>query len=157
MRPKVDYRSTSKKAYENFCKAYPSEQITFAQYKSILFDFNTRLTGDRIKLPYGLGEISIARFKPPRYKTFKDKSGSSVTIPGLPINWQKTKELGKIIYHLNAHTDGQKYRWKWFSKHARFASANCFSFRANRSASRRLAALIKSDPKYAQIYRQWED
>ncbi|SEW21560.1 hypothetical protein SAMN05428988_3224 [Chitinophaga sp. YR573] len=163
MRPRIDYRSTSKAAYNDFCSQHPNEQISFIQYKEIILGFNTLLadhvleTGERIKLPFGLGEISIAKFRPPRQKTFLNKTGKAVTITGLPINWQKTREHKKIIYHLNAHTDGNKYRWKWFVKNARFAGAGCFSFRANRIPSRKLAQYLKSDPKYAQIYRQWQD
>ena len=163
MRPKTDYRSTSKKTYLAFKERYPGVDISFADYKNILFLFNGQLvehilqTGEKLKLPFGLGEISVAKYKPLRQKTFTGKNGATTTIPGLPINWQKTRQQGKIIYHLNSHTDGHKYRWKWFRTKARFAGSSCFSFRPNRSTSRRLAYYLKNDPQSYQTYRQWED
>jgi hypothetical protein len=163
MRPRIDFRSTSKAAYADFKKQYPSEELSFPEFKKILLLFNSLLvdyileTGDRLKLPFGLGEISVAKYKPRRTKTFQDKTGATVTIPGLPINWQKTRQQGKIIYHLNSHTDGHKYRWKWFRTKARFSTSKCFSFRANRITSRKLAHYLKKDPKYPQLYRLWED
>lgn len=161
MRPKIDYRSTSKAAYLAFREQYPNEDISFADYKNILLQFNRRIiahilqTGEKIKLPFGLGELSIAKYTPRREKTFMDKNGKLTTIPGLPINWQKTREHGKIIYHLNSHTDGYKYRFKWFKTKARFAGSSCFGFKPNRIASRALAYSLKNDPRSYQIYRQW--
>lgn len=163
MRPKIDFRTAGKAAYLLFKQQHPHEDVSFKQYRDILLMFNTLLvehilsTGSRVRLPHGLGEISIAKYTPRRYKTFTDKAGNLATIPGLPINWQKTREHKKIIYHLNAHTDGYKFRWKWFKSRARFAAAPCFTFKANRASSRKLAAYLKSGPQYAQIYRQWQD
>ena len=42
-----------------------------------------------------------------------------VTVDGkdrvaLPIDWQKTKERGKVIYNFNYHTDGYFFGWMWF-------------------------------------------
>lgn len=163
MRPKIDYRTTSRKAYEDFCRQNPKEKISFLQFRKILLQFNTQLTdyiletGERVKLPSGAGEISIAKYRPRRHKTFTDKTGKEVTITGLPINWQKTRQHGKIIYHLNSHSDGNQFRWKWFKKNARFAISACFSFRPNRAPSRKLAHNLKTNPRYAQLYRQWPD
>lgn len=161
MRPKVDYRSDSKAAYEDFKKLFPKTETTRQQYSCIIRSFNTAIaehvleTGSRIRLPFGLGDISITKYKPRKHKTFTDRGSRQVTIINLPIDWQKTRKAGKLIYHLNSHTDGYRFRWKWFSSTALFESARLFSFRPNRSQSRKLALYLKSDPKYAQIYRQW--
>lgn len=163
MRQKIDFRSSSKAAYLAFKARYPREELSFTDYKKILLHFNSLLvehilqTGEKVKLPFGLGELSVAKYKPRREKTFMDKSGQLTTIPGLPINWEKTRQHGKIIYHMNSHTDGHKYRWKWFRTKARFAGSSCFSFRPGRVTSRKLAHYLKSDPQSYQKYRQWED
>jgi hypothetical protein len=163
MRPRVDYRSASKEAYIAFKAENRDSTLTAQQYGSIVRSFNTALaehiltTGQRIRLPFGLGELSISKYKPKRHKTFTGKSGLPVTIIGLPIDWQKTRSAGHLVYHLNAHTDGYRFRWKWFAATAKFDSARCFSFKANRAPSRRLAQLLKTDSQYAQMYREWND
>ena len=34
----------------------------------------------------------------------------------LPIDWQKTKEKGKVIYNFNYHTEGYFFGWLWFKE-----------------------------------------
>jgi hypothetical protein len=83
-----------------------------------------------------------------------------VTIDGkdrisLPIDWQKTKERGKVIYNFNYHTDGYFFGWMWF-KNVRLKNYSLWYFKPSRNTSRMLAHYIKTDPKYQQIYNEWK-
>lgn len=61
----------------------------------------------------------------------------------LPINWQLTTETGKVIYNLNEHSDGFKYRFKWNKKVCTFKNNYLFKLVYTRSNKRKLAHNIK--------------
>ena len=103
----VDWRSASKKSYEDFCKKNPLISLNFDEWKNILYSFNESFkhyileTGEREKLPTGFGEFSINKKKRKRSKDIDGKE-----FVNLPIDWVKTKEKGKRIYNFNYHTEG---------------------------------------------------
>ena len=50
----------------------------------------------------------------------------------LPIDWQKTKEKGKVIYNFNYHTEGYFFGWMWFKQTARFKNSDLWYFKPSR-------------------------
>lgn len=157
-RVKVQYRTASKKAYDKFCAAHPQINITFGKWKEIIYTFNEAFrdhileTGDRCKLPWGLGTFSINKKKSKKFVVHDGKEHVN-----LAIDWAKTKKVGKRIYHLNAHTDGYRYKWKWFINDARFYQCEVWMFKASRLTSRKLAEYLKRpNSSYPQIYQEWE-
>lgn len=157
MRVKKDYRSSSKAVYDIFCEAHKEVNISYADWTKVIFTYNRKIcrylleTGEVFKLPRGFGYLSI----------IKKKNRVSVTVDGkthiiLPINWKKTKEEGKIVYHMNAHTSGYRASWKWFSSTARFFLSDFYNFRASREASRLLKDYMVKDAYYHQIYKEWK-
>ena len=74
MRTAVEWRSSSKSNYEDFCKKHPSIKLTYDEWKNIIYTFSEKFkeyileTGEKAKLPLGLGEFSIVKKK--RKKTF---------------------------------------------------------------------------------------
>ena len=156
-RVKVDWRSASKENYENFCKNYPFVNITFDQWKSIIYEFNDKFkyyileTGEKIKLPCGFGEFSINKKRRRKIKNDGDKE-----FVNLPIDWKKTKEKGKIIYNFNYHTEGFYFGWMWFKERARFRHFDLWYFKPSRATSRMINHYINIDDNYQHLYREWK-
>lgn len=161
MRPVIDYRTAGNDAYKEFRTLYPKVDISKDLFRKVIYEFGNLLmehlitTGEKVKLPSGIGYITVTKYRPRKYKDIVTKEGRRCTIVNLPVNWVQTKIHGKLIYHLNAHTDGYRFRWKWFSNTSRLEQASLFTFRASRKQSRRLAKLIKNQPRHAEQIRQW--
>ena len=158
MRTKIDWRSSSKESYNNFCKKHPSIKLTYDEWRNILYTYNESFkeyileTGERIKLPFGFGEFSINKKKRRRLKNNVDGK----EFVNLPIDWQKTKEKGKIIYNFNYHTEGYFFGWMWFKQTARFKNFDLWYFKPSRLTSRLLSHYLKTSDKYQNIYREWK-
>lgn len=156
MRTKVDWRSSSKNNYIDFCKKNPAIVISFDDWKKVIYAFNEGFrdhileTGDKAKLPFGFGEFSITKKKRKRIVEI-----DGVEHINLPIDWKKTKEKGKIIYNFNHHTEGYFFGWYWFKKTARFRHSDLWYFKPFRVTSRLITEYIQKDAKYQHIYKEW--
>lgn len=88
--------------------------LSFEECKSLLDKCNRNIAEiivdeiDGFKMPFGLGYIVAGKFLP------KNPA----------IDWKKTNEVGKHIYHLNLHTDGYSVKSYWF----RVGRITCTSF-----------------------------
>jgi len=159
MRVKVDWRSASKENYKDFCHRYSSINISFDTWQNILYSYNDQFkeyileTGEKAKLPLGLGEFSINKKKRKRIKVDVRHNREFIN---LPIDWQKTKAKGKIIYNFNFHTEGFSFNWIWFKSSAMFKQSDLWRFKASRVTSRLLTHYLKSDNKYQHLYREWQ-
>ena len=157
MRTKVGYRSASRQAYDSFCNKFPHIKLTFNEWLEIIYNFNEEFrnyileTGDKEKLPYGLGPFAITKKKRKVKKVLPDGR----EFINLPIDWVKTREKGKRIYNFNFHTDGYFFGWMWFKKEARFKQHDLWRFKPSRVSSRMVAHYIKSADKYQHLYKQW--
>lgn len=158
MRVAVDWRSASKDNYNKFCKEHPSIKLTYDEWRNILYNFNESFktyileTGDKAKLPMGFGEFSVNKKK--RKKTIVNPYDGKEYV-NLAVDWKKTKEKGKRIYHFNFHSEGYSFRWMWFKKSARLKFLPLWYFKPSRSTSRLLAHYIKTSEKYQHIYNTW--
>lgn len=158
MRTKIDWRSSSKDSYNNFCKKYSSIKLTYDEWRNILYTYNESFkeyileTGEKVKLPFGFGEFSINKKK--RRKLKNDVDGKEFV--NLPIDWQKTKEKGKVIYNFNYHTEGYFFGWMWFKNTARFKNSDLWYFKPSRLTSRLLSHYLKTNDKYQYIYNEWK-
>jgi hypothetical protein len=156
MRVKIDWRSSSKDNYVSFCKKNPSIKISFDEWKNIIYSFNESFknyileTGEKAKLPFGFGEFSINKKKRRKRKGLNDE------FVNLPIDWQKTKEKGKVIYNFNYHTEGYFFGWVWFRENVRLKNSDLWYFKPSRTTSRLLSHYIKTNEKYQHIYREWK-
>jgi len=157
MRVKVEWRSASKENYELFCKKFPNIKLTYVEWETIIYGYNDLFreqileTGNKEKLPLGLGQFSIIKKKRKRIVT-----RDGIDHVNLPIDWQKTKEKGKVIYNFNYHTEGFFFGWYWFKKSARFKHSFLWYFRPCRVTSRLINHYIKIDDKYQHIYKEWQ-
>jgi nucleoid DNA-binding protein len=156
MRVKVDWRSASVENYKNFCKKHPSIKLTYDEWRNIIYSFNDSFknyileTGEKAKLPFGFGEFSINKKKRRKLKGLNDE------FVNLPVDWQKTKQKGKIIYNFNYHTEGYFFGWMWFKETARLKNTELWYFKPTRTTSRLLSHYIKTDDKYQHLYREWK-
>lgn len=158
-RPARGFRTASREAYDKFCIQNPNVGISFDSYKKILYTYNSNLinycleTGEKVKFPYGLGELIISKYKSPKYKT--DNAG--VERPNLAINWVETKKQGKYVYLLNAHTDGYKYCWMWNWYKSKLKYAYVWRFAIARVHSRNLTVYLKKpNSHYKDIYKEYK-
>jgi nucleoid DNA-binding protein len=156
MRTRVDWRTSSKDAYKDFCLKHPDIDISFDKWKRIIYLFNESFrdyileTGESIKFPSGFGEFSIAKKKPEKIKEHNGKKYIN-----LPVDWKKTREKGKMVYNFNYHTEGYRFSWYWFKKRSSLSLSALWYFKASRITSRLLSHYLKVDEKYQHLYREW--
>jgi hypothetical protein len=156
MRVKIDWRSASRENYNSFCKKHPSLNLSFDEWRNIIYSFNDSFknyileTGEKAKLPFGFGEFSINKKKRRKRKGLNDE------FVNLPIDWQKTREKGKRIYNFNYHTEGFFFGWMWFKDSARLKNIDLWYFKASRVTSRLLSHYIKTNEKYQHMYHEWK-
>ena len=157
-RSKVDWRSSGKGNYEDFCKKHTTIQLSFDEWRAIIYSFNESFveyileTGEKAKYPYGFGEFSINKKK--RKKIIKDING--VEHINLPIDWIKTRKTGKTIYNFNYHTEGYFFGWMWFKTTSRLKHPDLWYFKPSRVNSRLLSHYLQISDKYQHIYKEWK-
>jgi hypothetical protein len=155
-RTKIDWRSSSRENYNNFCRKNPTIKITFDEWRNIIYQYNENFktyileTGEKARLPFGFGEFSINKKKRKKIKNIDGKE-----YVNLPVDWQRSKEKGKRIYNFNYHTEGYFFGWVWFKESTRLKNINLWYFKPSRTTSRLLSHYIKTNEKYQHIYREW--
>ena len=158
MRVHVDYITTSRKVYEDFCREYPEVHLPYETWKSILYSFNEEFrnyileTGAKVRFLQGFGEFTINKKKRGKTKVTPD----GVEYPNMAVDWKKTKEKGKIIYNMNYHTDGYFFGWMWFKSTARFKQSNFWYFKPARITSRLINHYLKTSKEYQGLYLEWK-
>lgn len=113
--------------------------IDYNTYRAIINDYFKYLQkqlieeGKRIKLPYRMGTLQIIKSKPKHL----DKRS-------LRIDYQATKQTGKLIFLLNEHSDFFKYRFLWSKVDMMVPNKSKYQLVATRANKRRLAGIIKN-------------
>jgi len=117
-------------------------KVDYSLYKDICASFNKEIVKDILynsgtfKVPHRLGEIRIQK-----------KKMNFDTTSNLKIDWKKTNELGKRVYHLNEHTDSYRYKWYWKKSKVIIKNKTAYSFTATRANTRKLASILLSNNK----------
>ena len=124
-------------AYKDFNKSGDNiYKVDKSTYRNICIDFNEMLIdyiisdSGEVMLPCRLGTLRIKKIKSKNRKM---------------IDWKLTKEYGKLIYHLNMHTDGYYYKWYWKKQNALFSNKSVYSFKPLRKFKRDVAKLLKDN------------
>lgn len=155
MRVKTEYRMVSKESYEIFVKKNPTIKLDYPTWKAIIYEYNYSFrdeileSGLKSKLPWGVGEFAVKKVKLKKIVNYDGKDRIQ-----LPVDWKKSKEMGKKIYHFNYHTEGYRFAYKWFIDSARFKNSNLFVFKPYRDSSRLIARYIEKG--YGKKYLEWE-
>lgn len=84
-------------------------------------------------MPYRMGNVSIIKKKPKRMDS-----------KTLPVDWQKTNEIGKRVLQLNDHSNYYKFRFHWEKKSCYVSHKSGYRLEFTRANKRRLAQIIKS-------------
>lgn len=157
-RVKNSFRTADKQLYKDFRKEYPHRKISFSEYYNIIHSFSNYFreyileTGHITRLGAGLGDFTIRKFKPEATKI--DENGN-VKIR-LHIDWKKTQEKGKKIYHMNYDTDGYVAAWKWIKDSAIISNRRVWFFVPSRTTKRLLPHYIRADKSCMDKYIEWQ-
>ena len=124
-------------AYKDFDKSGDNiYKIDKEIYRNICIDFNEKIMNsvisdaDEIELLSRLGSLRIKKIKGKERRM---------------IDWKTTKECGKVVYHLNMHSDGYYYKWHWKKQHALFSNKSVYSFKPLRRYKREMEQLLKDN------------
>jgi hypothetical protein len=118
--------------------------ISYSLYRDIVSLYNKKiydklLEGFNVILPYKLGSVQIIK-KRMYFKTQQNKK--------LGIDWENTNKYGKLIHHLNEHSDGYKFLFFW-DRYKKMSTPNSKYYKLipTRTLKRELASIIKKDKK----------
>lgn len=131
--------------YKQYRKDYGND-VDYKQFKDILDRFNEEIlscllqSSEGFKMPFGLGYVQIVKYKP-----------KSMTPKSLSIDFKSTAEYGKIIYHLNEHSNGYKYRLYWSKIPQTFPDRYRYQLQLVRQNKRQLAQLIFNNHDYINV------
>lgn len=120
--------------------------MSYNTFKTILNEFNSELknclleSSEGFKMPFGLGYVQIVKYKP---KSYTKKS--------LSIDYKSSAQYGKIIYHLNEHSNGYKYRLYWSKIPQTFPDRYKYQLQLVRQNKRHLAQLIFNHKDYINV------
>lgn len=122
-------------------------EVDYATFRGIVTDYFKHIRdgiiedGQTFKIPCRLGTLSIVKHKP------KQWNGES-----LRIDFKTSQDLGKIIYHLNEHSGGFKYRFHWSKIATTIPNKIQYQLIVTRENKRRLAQIIKNGERdYIEI------
>ena len=127
------------KSYMEYVKDNPLYQVEYRKFRDIINDYFKYLrdelieNGREIKLPCRMGTLRIVKHKPKEY------TGKS-----LRIDYGETKKLGKVVYHLNEHSNYFKYRAYYNKKNILTRNKTKYQLILTRDNKRRLAYIIKN-------------
>ena len=145
--------SDTRKSYKLY-KNNSDNSVSIKTYTDIVYEFNKFLIkkvleGDKITLPCRMGYLYVLGKK----QNIKfDDNGNVV---GLAPDWVSTKKLRSaneqfnnqkgLLYHLNHHTDGVRYKYFWSKATVCVKFKILYSLRISRENKRTLSSNIKSN------------
>ena len=122
------------------------KNISYFTFKTVLDTMcsvileHVLMRSEGFKMPYGLGFIQIGKYKP-----------KSMTVQSLSVDYKASKEYDKKIYHLNEHSEGNKYRLYWSKIPRVFPDRYKYQLCLVRQNKRKLAQLIFNKQDYIDI------
>lgn len=126
-------------AYDYYLKNTPKEyHVDYKTYKKLCTDFVNIAydiifyESEKVNLPKKFGTLSVVK----RLTTFSTKKY-------IPIDFKKSKELGKRVYHFNEHRNGNIYRLHWQVGDAKIIP---YYFKSTRTRNRKLGEILLNRP-----------
>lgn len=126
------------KSYLNYIGDNELYYIDYKTFRAIINDYFKYLrdelleNGRELKLPCRMGTLQVVKHKPKEY------TGKS-----LRIDYAESKKYDKVIYHLNEHSNGFKYRVHWNKQTMLTKNKTKYQLIMTRANKRRLAFIIK--------------
>ena len=139
---KIQNPYTMKDFYEFYIeerKDDPSFLVDKSLYYELVDEFYKRAMdyvldhAGEFKMPYELGTIRVIKRRVNRD-----------SLNAKNVDWAKTNEHGKLIFHLNEHSDYYKYLFQWDKKDMHCDNLFYYRLPMSRANKRRLARNIKS-------------
>ena len=129
-------------AYEFFKKKHGLD-IDKKTFRKVCYAFNKSvvedaLEGKMVKLPHRMGALWVKKYK--------------IDYDNPPIDLNESRKAGKIIYHLNFHSDGYTARWAWSKRNNLVTNMIYYSFHATRANSRALAKVMKQEGGHKRYF-----
>ena len=131
--------------YQDYIEEYKNDKIysdiEYYQFVEICNEFykgmmDLVLTKNSIyKLPHRMGSLRVIK------RIVKADHG-------IAVDWVNSVKYKKKIVHLNEHSNGYKYLFKWYKNVAIFVNQGHYRLVLTRANKRRLASLIKSGVDY---------
>ena len=94
----------------------------------------------------------------------EDEDGNLV---GLAVNWKATNELWarrpdlklikQLVYHLNEHSDGIRYSFKWQRNGVKLLNKVFYTFKASRKNKRTVPKMIRAGKEYMVNFDKIKD
>lgn len=112
---------------------------------------NKIIQGVDIRLPFGIGMLGVRGCKPKL--TIDDNNN----IKNITPDWKATKELWEtnekaklekyVVPNSNEHSDGIRYKLKWFKRNSLILNKNVYTFRLSRENKRKISKEISINNK----------
>jgi len=129
-------------SYKEYTKNNPAYNVTQSKFFSVIKDYFKFLSKElileskEIRLPARMGTLYVEKRKPKKYNS-----------DSLRVDFKSTRELGKLVLHLNEHSDGYNYSFHWNKKDILLKNKSLYELIMTRANKRRLAKAIKEDRK----------
>lgn len=135
----------------------PKQAVPVKIYCKIANDFNkfimaNVLIGKEVRLPAKMGTIGI-KGKKQNYHTLQGEK-----VYGLLVDWKTTndlwlkcavcKEKKQLVYHLNEHTDGVRYKYFWSFSRVMLTNKTFYQLKFTRTNKRFIPKLVNSGKEY---------
>lgn len=142
---KIRNRKQSYTTYDIYNNYDKRDQVHYSTFRNIVDKMNDSIlyvlqNGQNYKLPCSLGNVQIVKYKPKEY-----------TKHSLSIDFNESKKLDKMVYHLNEHSNGYKYRLHWSKQPFTFTNRYKYQLCFTRANKRQLAQLIFNNKDYLDI------
>ena len=142
---KIRNRKQSYTTYDIYNNYDKRNDIPYSTFRNIVDKLNDGIlsvlqNGQSYKLPCSLGTIQIVKYKPKGYNKHS-----------LSIDFNESKKLDKMVYHLNEHSNGYKYRLYWSKQPFSFTNRYKYQLCFTRANKRQLAQLIFNNKDYLDI------
>ena len=120
----------------------PLYSIEYSIYKQIVLEYfqyiksQIMYNSKEFKFPYRIGSLQIVKHQP---KNLDSRS--------LRVDYGESKKQGKLIYHLNEHSNYYKFRYYWSKIEMLIPNRSKYQFVASRANKRELAQIIKNNER----------
>ena len=138
---KIQNPYTFRDMYEAYIEEVGDNSLYFVEYDEfvkICGDYykmviDSVFDGEEYKIPWGLGRLKISKRKVNINRFISSN-----------VDWEKTVDVGKPVFHLNDHSGGYKYFFHWVKSKNRIINKYVYRLVMTRANKRRLASVIKS-------------
>lgn len=133
---------TTEDYYDSYNKYVEGNQLYYINrhvFRDIINDYFKYLAseiidkGRDVRIPARLGYLCVVKNKPTKLNS-----------KYLQVDFKETKKISKRVFHMNEHSDGYKYKFKWSKLSMILALKNLYELKMTRANKRYLATVIKS-------------